>query len=248
MRLEELVSKNYKLLSETELLVWEFINKNPQLCEDICIDELAQMIHVSRTTVLRFAKHLGLSGFSELKVLLKLDNKTQQASHRGEEMIANSFNNYLQKLENEDFSEVIEALQQANNIYAYGTGLLQKNVVNEIKRSFLYANKIVDTIESLYDYECGSSLMQPNDLMIIVTYSGNDPQLVHYVKKLKLQEVKIMVISALKQNELSKYADYMLNVDMDNMANAIGPRYDRVLNYFVLIDFLLVKLINKEKK
>lgn len=246
MRLDELVIKNQNLLSDTELIIWEFIDKNRELCENISIDELASHTHVSRTTVLRLAKHLGLSGFSELKTLLRLDNKNEVNQLSCQDQLVASFSNYMNKLKAFNFDDVIDCLNKASTIYAYGTGLLQRSVVSELKRSFLYINKLVSVIDSLHGYENGLNSMCENDVVIIVTYSGNNPELVSYAKKLKLRNIKVIMISVLKKNDLSKYADHVLLVDVDNVVNNLGPRYDRVLNYFVLIDFLVVAFMDRE--
>ena len=65
VRLEELISKNYNQLNENDLYIWQYISAHRKECEKLSIDELASRCHVSRTTVLRFSKRLGLKGYAE---------------------------------------------------------------------------------------------------------------------------------------------------------------------------------------
>ena len=71
MHLEQLIEQNYHKLNESDLYIWNHIRTHPDECRDISIDALSEACCVSHTTILRFAKKLGLSGFSELKVILK---------------------------------------------------------------------------------------------------------------------------------------------------------------------------------
>ena len=75
MHLEELVSKNYVNLKENDHYVWSYIMEHKKECEHLSIEELAKRCHVSRTTILRFAKRLGLKGYAELKVYIRMMNE-----------------------------------------------------------------------------------------------------------------------------------------------------------------------------
>lgn len=75
MRLEELVNKNYQSLNENDLYIWNYIIRHRKECERLSIDDLASKCNVSRSTILRFSKRLGLKGYAELKVFLRIDNQ-----------------------------------------------------------------------------------------------------------------------------------------------------------------------------
>ena len=62
MKLQELVSHHAGALNETDLAVWRYIESHPQECCYISIYDLANRCHVSRTSVLRFAKKLDRMG------------------------------------------------------------------------------------------------------------------------------------------------------------------------------------------
>lgn len=73
MLLEELVSKNLNKLNPTDLIIWRYIYVNKAECPYMSIYNIAINCNVSKTTVLRFAKKLGLDGFSDLKTMLKME-------------------------------------------------------------------------------------------------------------------------------------------------------------------------------
>lgn len=74
MKLDDLVNNHLRELSQTDLIVWRYISNHRKECCYVSIYDLADACNVSRTTVLRFAKKLGLDGFSDLKMILKMEN------------------------------------------------------------------------------------------------------------------------------------------------------------------------------
>lgn len=58
-------------LNEAELCVYNYIVKNLKHILNISVRELADEVHVSTATVMRFCKKMGYSGFSELKYKIK---------------------------------------------------------------------------------------------------------------------------------------------------------------------------------
>mgnify|MGYP004534114009 CR=1 FL=1 len=58
-------------LNETEVHVYNYIMQNKEKILDESIRELANDVHVSTATIVRFWKKLGCEGFIELKYKLK---------------------------------------------------------------------------------------------------------------------------------------------------------------------------------
>ena len=74
MLLEDLVNNNLSKLNPTDLIVWRYIYAHKKECCYISIYDIADACNVSRTTVLRFAKKLGLpaTGASDCHVTDKV--------------------------------------------------------------------------------------------------------------------------------------------------------------------------------
>lgn len=120
MKLQELVSHHASALNETDLAVWRYIESHPQECCYISIYDLANRCHVSRTSVLRFAKKLGLDGFSDLKSMLKLDQSRADAVPALN--IAEATTNLCQKIGEEiakqDFQRVNSLMHEAKRVFS----------------------------------------------------------------------------------------------------------------------------------
>ena len=244
MRLEELVNKNYNQLNENDLYIWQYISAHRKECEKLSIDDLALRCHVSRTTIMRFAQRLGLKGYTELKVYLRIDNQNHQHQQTGLELVYRTYHEYMDIIKKKDLTHVIEMIAQSENAYVYGTGSIQNNVAAEIKRSFLEVGKLFFTIQSMNETYAFESMMTSNDVIIMISYSGENQQLLDFAKKLKTKSVPIIAITATKDNTLSHIASESFYVDVPNILDPLGPRHEGLVNYFILIDFILVKYID----
>ena len=240
MRLEELINKNYNRLNENDLYIWQYISAHRKECEKLSIDDLANHCHVSRTTILRFSQRLGLKGYTELKVYLRIDNQTYQHKQTGLELVYQTYHNFMDKIKEKDITHVIEIIDQAENAYVYGSGSIQNNVAAEIKRSFLEVGKLFFTIRSMNETYAFEEMMTSRDMIIMVSYSGENKQIIEFAKKLKAKSVPIIAITATQDNTLSHIANESFYVEVPNLLNPLGPRHEGLVNYFILIDFILV--------
>ena len=80
--LSELIIKYYDNLNQNDLYLCQFIGEHKKECVDMTIEEMAEKSHISRSSILRFAKKLSLKGYSELKVYLKMDVQREQLPER----------------------------------------------------------------------------------------------------------------------------------------------------------------------
>ena len=152
MKLEELINKNYRQLNENDLYIWNYINHHKKECEHLSIDELALRCNVSRSTILRFSKRLGLKGYAEFKVFLRINNQSDSDSL----IVNNIYNGYIemiQQFEGYRYHDIARCIYEAKNLFVYGTGLIQENTAQYLKRSFSMVNKLFLDIDCLADFE-----------------------------------------------------------------------------------------------
>lgn len=244
MHLEELINRNYAQLNENDHYIWNYISTHRKECERLPIEALALHCHVSRTTILRFSQRLGLKGYAELKVLLRMDNEASQELQTGVELVYDTYTKYMDEIKRRDYSAVIEYISKAKNAYVFGTGSIQNNVAAEIKRSFLIVGKLFFTITSANESYVFADIINPEDVIIMISFSGENMQVLEFARKLKARNVPIISITVSRNNTLSHMADEALFVDVPDICNPLGPRYQGLVSYFLLLDFILVKYID----
>ena len=77
MNIQELMNKYYNNLNDNDKLICKYIINNKDTCYKLSIENLLQNVNVSSTTLFRFAQKISLTGFSELKVKLRLEAESK---------------------------------------------------------------------------------------------------------------------------------------------------------------------------
>ena len=240
MKLEELVNRNYQQLNENDLYIWNYIIHHKKECEHLSIDELASRCNVSRSTILRFSKRLGLRGYAEFKVFLRIDNQSDNDSV----IVNNIYNGYIemiQQFKEYQYLDIVKCIYEAKNLFVHGTGLIQENTAQHLKRSFSMVNKLFLDIDSLADFEGYINLFEVNDVFIAISYAGENKRLLDYIYRLKAKGIIVIAIIANNDCTLSHISDYSLHVKTMPIITNMGRREDLVGIYFVLVRVITKK-------
>ena len=111
-------------LNELEMTVYQYILKNKEKAGYMKIRELAEEAHVSTSTILRFCKKMGCSGYSEFKVQFKMYLKNQIEPET--DIDISNLTDYLKRFKTEDYMKTIDQaalmLQQSSSIIFIGVG------------------------------------------------------------------------------------------------------------------------------
>lgn len=242
MKLQELVSHHASALNETDLAVWRYIESHPQECCYISIYDLANRCHVSRTSVLRFAKKLGLDGFSDLKSMLKLDQSRADAVPALN--IAEATTNLCQKIGEEiakqDFQRVNSLMHEAKRVFLYPSGLVQRNIASELTRLFLQTGKCLFTVNGCDEFRTILRQATLRDLFIIISLSGESPTVVAFAQELRLKGVPFISLTQLKSNALARLSTENLYVTPQTLPAALPTPYKSMLAFFLLAEIWFV--------
>ncbi|SHE31044.1 MurR/RpiR family transcriptional regulator [Alkalibacter saccharofermentans] len=204
MKLEELVNEYRQQLNQTDLQVWQFIYNNKEKCKTMSIYEMADHCCVSRTTILRFAKKISLDGYSELKAILKMEAGDQKEEKIDEvKALLGLYKRVAEEMADKDFTSVCRLIYKAKRIIGYGSGFVQKNVVNEIKRLFVNGGDLIYILEGNAEFNLLSKKLTKDDLFIIVSLDGESQQVIKMARELKLREIPFISITRLKDNTLA---------------------------------------------
>lgn len=240
MKLFERVNANYQNLNENDLYIWKIISKNQKDCVHISIEELAKRCNVSRTTILRFAKKIGCKGYSEFKVLLAQELVKDEEQADRQQQVFQAYANYTEYLKTVNFKPIVDDIAKARNLYVFSTGNVQSSVAKELKRSFLNVKKLFFHIDDHMDKDAFLQVLQPTDLVLIITYSGETIRMLEFARQLKINNIPMISISVNKDNSLTHIAEHCLFVEPVNVDNPCGARYESLVNYYILIDYLLM--------
>lgn len=124
MDLEVLVNQHYHELNENDLQIVSYIIKHKHECQKMPIVELAQKTLTSKSSIVRLAKKLGFSGFSEFKYSLKNDSEQVQrnvAQVSFSSMQSEDSKATLKLFNQTDVAPILKEIYSAKRIFCYGT-------------------------------------------------------------------------------------------------------------------------------
>lgn len=245
MSLEELVKKNYDKLNENDFYIWKYIIYHKEECKSMSIQELADRCNVSHTTILRFAHKLGLDGYSEMKVYLKWESKNKvPILDEDIEKTCQYIEKSINEIKKRDFDELFEAIDNAENIYVYASGEVQKNAAKELKRIMLFANKLVYNLEGKSETEIILESITKNDLFFMISLSGENSIVNNFAYKLKEKGVKVVSITIEGDNKLSSISDFSIQFYSNSiMFSENRDSYWGTTQFFIINELLMLKYL-----
>ena len=250
MRLEELVNKNYDRLNGTDKLIWKYIYNHKKQCANYSINELAGQCHVSRTTIMRFAQKLSLEGYSELKLILKREQNGREVQEKNEiQDLCHLYHHIVQELENKDFTKISEMIYKANRIFAFGSGAFQKNLVSELQRIFFTIGKYVVNIGGSGGFRYLLDRVTSDDMVIIISLSGESEAPVELAQSLKLLNVPLLSVTKFKDNTLAFISDENIYISVKEYR--IDPEqnypFEPVAGFFTAMELMYMKYQTYER-
>lgn len=244
--LDEIVLKHSASLGPTDQLIWKYIYNHKKECAKMSIYELAEACNVSRTTVLRFAQKISLSGFSELKALLKLE-ASQRPAYDGTDVIDEislQYQHVMEDIRKKDFSEINRLIYEANRIIGYGTGTIQKNVLGEMKRLFAGSGEFISEYTGGDELEFIIQNLKKGDLLIIVSLSGETPTVLKNLHRLQAMEIPIISITQFNDNTLARESTENIYVATQLFHLYAGEKpypYTSMTVYYAVVEIIFLQ-------
>ena len=225
-KLDLVINENYSKLNSIDLHILSFIQNNLQLSTTLSIARLAESCNVSTATILRMTQKLNFSGYSEFKYFLKNDAvKKEEESVDIIEVLNQDISQTIKVFkQNRQIEEIYRMIDEAENIYAYGTGQGQRLMLQEVARCFFNVNRKFIIIPSSTELKILKKYMSGQDLLFIASWSGNIDKYRDTLLNLSVLGIPIISITSFNNNELSALSKYNLyfqstHVDLDMNIN-----------------------------
>lgn len=246
MYLEALISDHYHVFNDNEKEIARYMIENQQYIVNESIDVFAKRCLTSKSSLLRMTKKMNFSGYSEFKFFLKQQAKETIEVQNYIELLNADINNTISYLEQHDFNPLVMQLLNAKRIYCYATGHGQNNVLNEFVRVLTQCNKIVLQFPALTEFEMSEPLIQKDDLVFVVSLSGNSEAIHPVITKLKVRHIPIASVTILHNNWLAQMADYSLFYNIHKIT-AQNTHVETIsfITLLLTLDYLVRHLLQK---
>lgn len=182
-------------LNETEAHIYNYVLQNKEKVLEESIRELANVVHVSTATIVRFCKKLGCEGFMEFKYKLKDSISDEEYKNQIE---VSSFVDFTEHIHSQKYLESIKRtadyIKNANYFYVSFLGAYG-DFAKFIARAFSHIGYncygIVDQYYPLPQLTDGESAV-----VIIGYHKMADQAIFEEVKKYKEKKYTVIVVTA----------------------------------------------------
>lgn len=252
MKLEELINEHYNKLNETDLHILRYIMNHRDTCYHLGINHMADKCNVSRSSVLRLAQKLGFSGYSEFRIFLKWQDQEKPVKDKSSiEVLEEDFRETIKYIQTKDFSDICKLIDEAEQLFVFGTGNAQRNCALELHRMFLPLKKYMNVIHSHSEFEIVVKDITKNDMVFIFSLSGDTPAIFPAVQNLVAKGVPFVSITNLVNNRLAKMTPYHLYARSSTVSIHDGIQLDTFASFFMIVEAIFshyVDFINKKNE
>lgn len=196
-------------LNDLEMLVYNYVLEHKEEIKYMTIRELAEGVHVSTSTIVRFCKKLGCEGYSEFKVKFKMYLKEEKKKQPETDL--NEIRNFFETFRTTQYQESMEAvageLKKAEHLIFLGigtSGILGKYGA----RYFSNLGKYSQYIEDPYYPIVGD---MGKTAVIALSVSGETEQVIMMAGRFKEHKCRLISITNKGASTLGKMSDHNLN-------------------------------------
>ncbi len=212
---QRVYDKEFKL-NDTDDSIVEYIREHKDGIINISIQQVATELFVAPNTVMRLAKKLGYSGFSELKYALQSEVSTTAQPTQNKTITSQIFDKLpkniaktLDILHDEDILEMVKNLKRAKKILFVGVGD-SVYFCQLFGRYLRCLDKHVEFFAQIHDIEYSARQYGKDDMIVFISASGQTVRLVELAKQCKKQGTLLYCMTHYGENSLSLICDKQL--------------------------------------
>ena len=231
-------------LSPAEDRVAEQVLADPRGAAAMTISELATAATTSETTVLRFSKRLGLTGYPRLRLALAEESARPRALAASQTDIsaADSIDDVIRKIALADASAVEETAEQLDrDTLAQTAKIIARAVRVDIYGSGASAVVAADLQQKLHRIGClafawsdphialtSAALLGSRDIAIGISHSGATRETIESITRAKANGASTVAITNFPLSPLAKTADLVLTTAARETALRSGATASRI--------------------
>jgi len=244
------INSRYNQFTKVEKKVADYILQHQDKVVFMSITDLADACNVGDTSVFRFCKSVGVQGYQEFKMALslsagnearKLNDTTEQndfsvMTQRVMNDNISSINQANSLLDREKFETAVNYLINAKNIYFFGVGLSGITAMDGLNK-FLHITPNVHFITDTHMQTMLASMLTPEDVGVIISYSGSTKDIVKIANLAHEANSKIICITRFQKSPLTEFSNLTLLCGGDE-SPLEGGSISAKISQLYLIDLL----------
>lgn len=254
-------------MTPLESEIASYILNNKDAVTKLKIQELADILFISKSAIHRFVKKIGFNGFNDLKVSIAKENadllennsyinvnypfqakdNPRQIAFKLLELYEKAIKDTFEYVDLDQIKAVSQLIDSADVIDVY-THAHNSNIAENFQDKMLTIGKSVNCPSSFYNQRLTVLASNQKHVAIILSYSGKATFILPIVKKLYEKGVKVIQIGKAGSNYYSQYVTYHLSIsDSENNRDRMSQFSSHIAMQYIM-DVLYGCIYNEKRK
>ena len=254
-------------MTPLESEIASYILNNKDAVTKLKIQELADILFISKSAIHRFVKKIGFNGFNDLKVSIAKENadllennsyinvnypfqakdNPRQIAFKLLELYEKAIKDTFEYVDLDQIKAVSQLIDSADVIDVY-THAHNSNIAENFQDKMLTIGRSVNCPSSFYNQRLTVLASDQKHVAIILSYSGKATFILPIVKKLYEKGVKVIQIGKAGSNYYSQYVTYHLSIsDSENNRDRMSQFSSHIALQYIM-DVLYGCIYNVRRK
>lgn len=254
-------------MTPLESEIASYILNNKDAVTKLKIQELSDILFISKSAIHRFVKKIGFNGFNDLKVSIAKENadllennsyinvnypfqakdNPRQIAFKLLELYEKAIKDTFEYVDLDQIKVVSQLIDSADVIDVY-THAHNSNIAENFQDKMLTIGKSVNCPSSFYNQRLTVLASDQKHVAIILSYSGKATFILPIVKKLYEKGVKVIQIGKAGSNYYSQYVTYHLSIsDSENNRDRMSQFSSHIAMQYIM-DVLYGCIYNEKRK
>ena len=254
-------------MTPLESEIASYILNNKDAITKLKIQELADILFISKSAIHRFVKKIGFNGFNDLKVSIAKENadllennsyinvnypfqakdNPRQIAFKLLELYEKAIKDTFEYVDLDQIKAVSQLIDSADVIDVY-THAHNSNIAENFQDKMLTIGRSVNCPSSFYNQRLTVLASDQKHVAIILSYSGKATFILPIVKKLYEKGVKVIQIGKAGSNYYSQYVTYHLSIsDSENNRDRMSQFSSHIAMQYIM-DVLYGCIYNEKRK
>lgn len=260
-----LISLRLASLSQSERSVADYVLRNPSDVVLLSLQALAQRCQTSDSTVLRFCRSLGYSGYQDFRSALiphllrqgamvheefsKTDTM-QQLATKYVTNLSQDLTRTLERCESDTFDHVVRRIASANLVVV--VGLAGSAGVGRIFQSSLVSiGKMAVLLSDRVEIERTAAITDPGDVVVGISHSGETSEVCMGLERARQRGAFTVGITNSSPSQLDSVSDaLLLTVVPENLLGSYSgqPRIVQLALLELIVHLVAARLVEEEEQ
>ena len=207
--------------SVEQVIADHHLSKRPAMT----IDKLSEHLAVSKSSITRFCKKIGLDNYKELIFLYKLSLNNETANLSASSKITAAYHSLATRSDSNYSQAVIDAfcelLHQHKIVHFFGKGF-NSYAGADFQFKFSRVGKYIRVITDENSILMSANFANKDELIVVASLRGDDEELLEAMKIAKKRRVPILLITSNRYAQLIPHADVTLLAASLTKEEALG--------------------------